>query len=763
MNLVIVESPAKAKTIEKYLGKDFKVKATLGHVIDLPTNKIAVDVDNKYEPEWIVMAGKNKTISELKKLAPKKETDGKVYLAMDPDREGEAIAHHTATALKLKNPIRITFHEITKTAIQEAMKNPAKINEDLVQAQFARRVLDRLVGYKLSQLLWKKIWYGLSAGRVQSVALRLLVEREREIKAFIPKEFWELFVNLSDDSTGDKFKALLKERDGKKFEINNSQDADNVENAIKGEEFIVSSITKKNVKKHAIPPFTTSTLQQAANNVLGFPSKRTMGIAQVLYQAGYITYMRTDSVNLSNDAIYAIRETIKQNYGEKYLPEKANYYKNKARNAQEAHEAIRPSNMAVTSTVIAKEFGSAEAKLYDLIYKRAMASQMAEKISEVMSVKISCDGKDGHKYTFGLGAEKVLFDGFRRAYQNFESAKDIDNSKSKKNSNKQEIELKNESNSEEILQNVSDLHEGDKLKYLSLDKNQKFTEPKPRYTEASLVKALESYGVGRPSTYATIISTIIERGYVTRDRKALVPTDIGFVVIEFLEKNFFNLVNYEYTAAVESKLDDIAEGKIKYVPFMDAEYKPFVKDLENADSVDKNSIVILGNSEEKCPECGSTMVIRLGRFGKFLSCSTFPKCKGMKSLGVAEGGLPEEEVTYDPEKYLPAEPCPKCGGEMELKSSRYGKFWACKSYPKCKGTVPLKLKEICPECGKPLVERKGRWGKTFVGCSGYPACRYIKKSNVEKSSKSRKSIKSVKTTAKSKRTKVIRKSTNTKK
>jgi DNA topoisomerase-1 len=397
-------------------------------------------------------------------------------------------------------------------------------------------------------------------------------------------------------------------------------------------------------------------------------------------------------------------------YGDQYLPAKPNYYKNKARNAQEAHEAIRPSHMNVGFAQISKEVGPAEAKLYELIYKRTIASQMSEKISEVMSVKIDCAGSDNHTYTFGLGAEKVIFDGFRRAYQRM---------------NDEGEEIKTDDGL--ALQVVGDLREGDVLDLKAFNKLQKFTEPKPRYNEASLVKALEYYGVGRPSTYSTIITTIIDRGYVLRDRKTLLPSDIGMVVVEFLEKNFTKLVDYEYTAGVEKKLDDMAEGKVKYVPFMDGEYKPFEQYLKSADSVDKNSIVILGKSEEKCPICTKGMVIRVGRYGKFLSCSDFPTCKGMKALSVAEGGAPIEEVTFDPEKFLPAEPCPKCGGEMELKASRFGKFWACKSYPKCKGAVPLKLKEACPDCGKPLVERKGRWGKTFTGCSGYPDCHYIKK------------------------------------
>lgn len=704
-NLVIVESPAKAKTIEKYLGTGYKVMATVGHIIDLPTNKIAVDVENGYKPEFVVMEGKTKVISGLKKMLPKGKDD-EVFLAMDPDREGEAIAYHTASALKLKNPKRITFHEITKEAIQNAIKSPTIINQDLVQAQIARRVLDRLVGYKVSQLLWKKMWYGLSAGRVQSVALKLIVEREKEILAFVPEEYWELFAKMSNG-----LKAQLRSIDGKKANVSNGADADKIENAISGKDLKVTDIKKKVISKHAYPPFTTSTLQQASNNLLGYSAKKTMSMAQALYQAGYITYMRTDSVNLSSQAIDIIREKVTREYGAEYLPPKPNYYKNKARNAQEAHEAIRPAHFEVSRFEIEKSVGAMEAKLYDLIMRRAIASQMNEKKSEAMNVIYEGVGNDQKNYTFSLGGEKLIFDGYRKVW----GEKLSDDSE---------------------YQEIQDIKVGEVSNCKEIEKVQNFTKPKARYTEASLVKALESYGVGRPSTYATIISTIIERGYVKKLQKNLFPQDIGMVVSDFLSKYFAQLVNYEYTANVELGLDNIAEGKVKYIPFIDKEYKPLVVELESVDkNVKKDDVVILGPSEETCPDCGASMVVRVGKYGKFLSCSTFPKCKGIKSMSGANGGMGDgengqsEAPVFNAEKYLPADKCPKCGKDMVLKTGRYGSFWACSDYPKCKGLASLLLKEKCPECGKPLVERKGRWGKTFTGCSGYPNCRYIRNAN----------------------------------
>ena len=690
-NLLIVESPAKAKTINKYLGKDFKVKATVGHIIDLPKSKLSVDTEKDYEPQFETIYGKGKVITELKKAVPK---GGNVYLAMDPDREGEAIAWHVKNALKLKNPKRVTFHEITKDAVLEAVEKTGKIDQNLVEAQIARRVLDRLVGYKVSELIWKKVWYGLSAGRVQSAALRLIVEKERERDVFDPEEYWNFSVDLKDKE-GSIVRAKISKKDGKKYIPSSKKEVDALIKKLGKSDYKVEEVKKRNVKKHAYPPFTTSTLQQAANNVLGFTSKRTMGIAQALYQAGYITYMRTDSKNLSKKAINEIRGQIKAKYGEEYLPEEPNYYKNKSKGAQEAHEAIRPTDFTVSKDRIKTEFGSAQAKLYGLIWNRAVASQMSEKQSEILTVVLTPEDVKDPKYIFTMGAEKVLFDGFRKVLGHGKANED--------------------------LQEISKIQEGDVLKKKEYITEQKFTLPPARYTEASLVKKLEALGIGRPSTYATIISTIISRGYVEKEAKALYPTDTGRIVTGLLEKSFARLVDYEYTAQVEDKLDDIAEGKREYAPFIDGEYKPLVKEISKAEKeVNKEDVVILGDSDEKCPECKGKMVIRVGRYGKFLSCAKFPECKGMKDL---EGG----EENMDFEKYHKPEECPDCKGKMKLKNGKYGKFWACEKYPECKGTLPLLLNEKCPECGHYLVERRGKWGRTFTGCSNYPNCKYIKK------------------------------------
>ena len=698
-NLLIVESPAKAKTINKYLGTDFKVMATVGHIIDLPKSKLSVDLEKDYEPQFETIYGKGKVITDLKKALPK---GGSVYLAMDPDREGEAIAWHVKNALKLKSPKRITFHEITKDAVLEAVEKTGEIDENLVQAQIARRVLDRLVGYKVSELIWKKVWYGLSAGRVQSAALRLIVEREEERDAFDPEEYWNFFVDLKEKD-GNVVRAKISKKDGKKYIPENKKEVEDLIKKLGKSDYKVEEVKTRTVKKHAYPPFTTSTLQQAANNMLGFTAKRTMGIAQALYQAGYITYMRTDSVNLSEKAINEIRGQVHSKYGDEYLPEKPNYYKNRSKGAQEAHEAIRPSDFAVGRERISKEFGPAQAKLYSLIWNRAVSSQMSEKRAEILTVVLTPKDVKEPKYLFTMSAEKVLFDGFRKVW--------------------------GKGNTQEELQEISRIKEGDVLKMKEYITEQKFTMPPARYTEASLVKKLELLGIGRPSTYATIISTIISRGYVEKEAKALFPTDTGKIVTHLLEKSFARLVDYEYTARVEDDLDEIAEGKKEYVPFIEAEYKPLVKEIKTAEKeVNKEDVVILGDSKEKCPECKGKMVIRVGRYGKFLSCAKFPECKGMKDL---EGG--EEKMDWD--KYYKPEECPDCKAKMKLKSGKYGKFWACEKYPECKGTYPLLLNEKCPECKHHLVERRGKWGRTFTGCSNYPNCTYIKKTPKKKKKK----------------------------
>ena len=685
-NLLIVESPAKAKTINRYLGDDFKVMATVGHVIDLPKSELGVDVEKGYKPLYQVIHGKRKILQELKRALPEQ---GNVYLAMDPDREGEAIAWHVQEYLKLKNAKRVSFHEITKDAILQAIKSPSSVNEDLVEAQKARRVLDRLYGYKLSELLWKKIWYGLSAGRVQSVALRLVVEREEEREAFKPEEFWDFLVEVSKD--GEKLKIKLIKRDGKKYIPKKEQEVREIEEMLDNYAYKVVDIVKKEIKRNPYPPYTTSTLQQSANNVLGFSAKKTMTVAQKLYQAGYITYMRTDSVYLAQKAIKEIRGVIADKYGKQYLPEKERYYKNKAKNAQEAHEAIRPTDFSFDSSKLPSD----EARLYNLIWKRAVSSQMNPEIIEDLNIYFEPDAGLKYKFTFLAKGQKIIFDGFRVVYG---TAKE-----------------------DEAIQYISNIKLGDIFKKERFLIEQKFTQPPARYTEASLVKKLESLGIGRPSTYATIISTILDRKYVERERKFLFPTDIGRVVVHFLKGNFTQLVDYQYTASVEDSLDEIAKGKKKYIPFLDGQYKPLMENIQKAEkNVKKEDVVVLGDSDEKCPVCGAKMVIKLGRYGKFLSCSRFPECKGMKDIN-GEG----EELDFN--KYLKVEKCPKCGSKMVLKNGKFGKFWACENYPECKTTMPLLLNEKCPECGKNLVEKKSKWGKSFKGCSGYPECKYIKK------------------------------------
>jgi len=703
-NLLIVESPSKAKTINKYLGSDYKVLATVGHIIDLPKSKLGVDIDNGYEPLWEQIYGKGKIVKDLKKSIPK---GGNVYLAMDPDREGEAIAWHTANALGLKEPQRVTFHEITQDAVKEAISKPREIDMDLVNAQKARRVLDRLVGYKLSEILWKKIWYGLSAGRVQSVALRLIVEKEEEREAFDSEEYWEVKVVVKDNRNN-LLEAKLQKKDGKKYIPKNKQEVEELEERIGNGKFVVKNISKKKISKHAFPPFTTSTLQQSAYNGLGFTSKRTMALAQQLYQSGYITYMRTDSVYLGAKAIESIRKLVQERFGEEYIPEKPNFYKTKSKNAQEAHEAIRPTDFWIDSKRISSELGDSAAKLYELIWKRAVSSQMSSKEVEVLSVSLTPMDLKSPEYEFLMGGERILFEGFRKV-----------------------LFIKHES---EDLQEINQLEKGDELTKEKFINEQKFTQPPARFTEASLIKKLEELGIGRPSTYATIISTILARGYVVKDGKAIVPLDVGRLVTNFLRGNFTRLVDYAYTAQVEDELDGISLGKKKYFPVIDEEFRMLTEAIAKAEKgVKKDDVVIIGKSEEKCPKCGGEMVVRVGRYGRFLSCAKFPECKGMKDIS---GGI---EIDF--EKYEKQDKCPKCGKGVVLKSGKYGKFWACEEYPDCKGVIPLLLKEKCPECGHNLVERRSKWGKTFIGCSNYPECKYIKNARKSISGKKRKKAK----------------------
>ena len=702
--LLIVESPAKAKTIKKYLGKDYDVIATVGHVIDLPKSKIGVNEESgKFEPQWQTIKGKGAVLKRIKKAA---DDADKVYLATDLDREGEAIAWHVQSYLKKDDLDRIVFNEVTKHALEKAIEAPRKINVDLVDAQFARRVLDRLVGYKVSELLWKKIWYGLSAGRVQSVALRLIVEREESRDAFIPEEYWVVKAGLTETNGKYTLETMLTKIDGKKLDnkkhkIGSETEVRQLEEDVKDGAFILSKFKTRKKHNRAFPPLTTSTMQQSANTIYGYTAKRTMGVAQALYQNGYITYMRTDSVALSDDAIKSIRQTIEDKYGNEYLPQKPNFFKNKSKNAQEAHEAIRPTDMKNSPGLMKDVLTAEELKLYTLIYNRALASQMADQEVEVVSADFDVEGASGSRYVFHAGGEQEIFDGFRKV-------------------------LGTGRKDENIL--PSGMAEGDEARLDELKYEQKFTTPPARFTEASLVKELEKLGIGRPSTYASIISTLFARAYIEKVEKALKPRDIGRVVIKLLKMSFSRLVDYEYTAGVEDSLDKIAQGKKQYADFIGGEYTPLMQEIAEAEKdVKKEDLVTFGESDEKCDKCGKKMVIKLGRYGKFLSCPDFPKCKGIKALE-------EDTESMDFEHhYLKQDKCPDCGGRMVLKNSKYGKFWGCENYPECKHTTGLLLQEKCPECGKPLVEKKGRWGKTFIGCSGYPDCRYIKKTKKSKS------------------------------
>lgn len=714
MQLVIVESPSKAKTIGKYLGKGYVVKASKGHVVDLPKSGLAIDVENDFKPEYVVT--NPKSLGEIKKSL--KDAD-KLILAVDLDREGEAIGWHLARELKLidekgnpkgKKPIeRIVFHEITKDAIQEAINNPREIDINLVNAQQGRRLLDRLVGYKLSPLLWKKISFGLSAGRVQSVALRLVVEKEEERNKFNSEEYWTIESGLNQKKSNKKvnikyiesktediteevkikdinelIKFNLAKINGKNPALTKKLASEKVVEYVKDKKWIVTKVEKTESKRNPKAPFITSTLQQAGVNSLGFGAKRTMSAAQRLYEAGLITYMRTDSTIMSNLAIGQARAFITKEYGNEYLPEKPNTYKSSNKSAQEAHECIRPTDFSKLSSQLGLD-GDQE-RVYNLIRARALSSQMtpARLLNTTISIEID-------KYLFTANGKIVQFPGYLKA------------SKEK---------------SEDTL--LPDIKEGEELHLEILNALQHFTEPPARYSEATLIKKMEELGIGRPSTYASIISTILARKYTEAEGRYLKPTDMGTLVNKLLVSYFSNVVDYGFTAEMEDNLDKIAEGKMDWVKMLKDFYFPFEKEIALQDkNIDRSEFKQLGTSDEKCPKCGSAMIIKLSRYGKFLSCTKFPECDGM--LGMDK----DEALELDEEKYEKA-PITEDGREFVLKNSKYGKFWAHPDYPKVKEAKSLILKEKCPLSGHGLVERKGKWGKTFIGCSDYPKCKYIK-------------------------------------
>ena len=699
MNLVIVESPTKAKTISRFLGKDFVIKSSFGHLRDLPQKEMGIDIEHNFTPHYVVPRKNQKTVTDLKKSAAKAKI---IYFASDEDREGEAIAWHLAQILKpAPDKIRrIAFHEITKSAILESLEHPRDIDLNMVDAQQARRVLDRLVGYELSPFLWRKVAKGLSAGRVQSVAVRLIVEREREIQKFVPEEYWNIEGDFQKESGKENFSAKLNKINDKvldKFAIKTKAESDKILKDLDGRTYKVVNIEKKETKRTAPPPFITSTLQQDANRRLGFSAKQTMLIAQQLYEGvgignegsiGLITYMRTDSVNLAEKFLSEARDFLKKSFGEKYLAPGVRRFTTKSKLAQEAHEAIRPTDPSRDPESVRPYLDDHQYKLYNLIWRRAVASQMAEAALLGTAVDIEAEKSDAKiSYTFRANGLTIKFDGFLKVY----------------------------GTSQETILPVFKLEE--LLELLKLNPAQHFTEPPARFSDASLVKTLEEYGIGRPSTYAPTISTIIDRGYVSRiEARRLAPTEIAFMVNDLLVAHFPQIVDYKFTANMENDLDEIAEGKKKWVPVIKEFYMPF---KENLDQKYKDVSKAEEPTEEVCEKCGSPMVIKTGRFGKFLACSGFPNCRNIKSLGKEGGGELEPETTN--------EICDKCGAPMIIKSGRFGKFLSCSKYPECKNMKPIVKSTgvACPECGKgEIVERRSKKGKTFYSCNRYPDCKF---------------------------------------
>ncbi|MFH1031321.1 MAG: type I DNA topoisomerase [Chloroflexota bacterium] len=682
-NLVIVESPAKARTLATILGDSYNLKASMGHIRDLPTYTLGVDIEKGFIPKYTVPKEKKKLVDELKDAVKKAST---VYLATDPDREGEAISWHIAqvTQTDRKPYKRVVFHEITEEAIKQAFKSPRDIDMQLVDAQQARRVLDRLVGYKISPLLWKKVRRGLSAGRVQSVTVRLVVDRERQIQNFVPVEYWSIEAELTkeDKKKEAAFRATLMSRgDGTKLEIHNQKEADIVKEELGGASYHVIKVISKKVPRQPAPPFITSTLQQEAWRKLHFSASQTMAIAQQLYEGlpiggegsvGLITYMRTDSTQVARSALAETREYISSKYGEKFLPPRARTFRAAVKGAQEAHEAIRPTKIHREPDAIKQYLNANQFKLYDLVWKRMVASQMAEAVFDTTTVDIEAKSSIKDKYLFRASSSILHFPGFITVY----------------------TESKDQAE-EEKTSPLPSLEKGDVLSLLGLFPEQHFTQPPPRFTEATLIKMLEQNGIGRPSTYAPILSTIQDREYVTKEGGSFKPTELGFVVNDLLSEHFPDIVNVEFTARMEDELDEIASAKREWVGVIREFYTPFEKTLDKASQMDRVKLAE-EVTEEKCPKCGKPMVVKLGRFGKFLACSGYPDCKTTKSFLIKLGVK-----------------CPECGNELLQRVNKKKKiFYGCSSYPKCTFAINFKpLSQPCPKCGGLLTLYKERWAK----------------------------------------------------
>jgi DNA topoisomerase I len=688
--LVIVESPAKAKTIKKYLGSSYLVEASMGHVRDLPKSQLGVDVTNDYNPKYITIRGKGDLLEKRRKTAKKCE---KVYLATDPDREGEAISWHLAKVLNINESekCRIEFNEITKNAVKNAIKSPRMININLVDAQQARRVLDRLVGYEISPILWKKVKWGLSAGRVQSVALKMICDRDSEIKEFIPKEYWTIECVMHKNKEKKSFKLKLVNADGKKIEINNEAECTEIKMHLEKGEFVVHKVKKSTKIKNPLPPFTTSTLQQDAYKKLNFATKRTMSIAQQLYEGvdvpgygtvGLISYMRTDSVRISEEAQKSAMAFISETFGQNYYPESPRVFKGK-KNSQDAHEAIRPTYVEITPEKLKGSLKEEQYKLYTLIWNRFIASQMAASILETTSADIA-----NGRYTLRVSGSVVKFDGFMKVY-----------------------EYSNEEEDEDTL--MPELNEGEKLIKKSIDGVQHFTQPPPRFSEATLVKTLEEFGIGRPSTYAPIISTLLDRKYIERDKKTLLPTELGYIVNNIVSEYFDQIVDIEFTAEMEDKLDSIEEGKTKWSLIVDEFFSPLKSSIEIAEKEISKITIEDKVSDVLCDKCGKNMVIKQGRFGDFLACPGYPECKNTKPI--------VEEL---------ATPCPNCSGKLLVKKSKKGKkFYGCSNYPECTFVSWFEpAEEKCEKCNSFMVKRYNKTKGNYLNCSN-DACKNKKYTN----------------------------------
>ncbi|MGA2904982.1 MAG: type I DNA topoisomerase [Candidatus Korobacteraceae bacterium] len=735
--LVIVESPAKARTIQKYLGSGYDVEASLGHIKDLPKKSLGVDLDNDFETEYVVIPGKEKVVAKLKKLA---KSANAIYLAPDPDREGEAIAAHLAEELggdrvegkKTRKsaviPIRrVTFNEITKRAVQEAFLHPRDIDTNLVDAQQTRRVLDRLVGYQISPLLWDKVRRGLSAGRVQTVALRLIVEREREIKIFVKEEYWTIDAHLHAQKPP-HFDARFVGIGDEKTPVANAEEADKIKAALENADWAVRSVDTRERRRSPAAPFTTSKFQQDASRKLRFSVKRAMMIAQRLYEGidlgeegtvGLITYMRTDSPQVSNDALAEVRDLIGRDFGQQFLPESPNTYKSK-KSAQEAHEAIRPTSVARHPDAVKQYLQEDEYKVYKLIWQRFVASQMNPAIFDQTTVDIDAIPKTGEtRYRFRVTGSVLKFEGFLKVYEESKDIKDEED--------------------EALKHKLPVLTEGQKLTLRHLKTEQHFTEPPPRYNEASLVKELEERGIGRPSTYAAIISTIQERQYVQKSGGKFIPTEIGMVVTDLLVANFKDIFDPQYTARLEEELDEIEEGKERWTDALKEFYDKFEKELHYAEKHMENVKRMEKPTGEKCERCGSPLVIKWGKHGSFYACSAYDKNDPESCTFTKENPIDLPDLdSADLQETTQEEYCENCGRPMVLKRGRFGQFMACTGYPDCKTTrrldqgkkIPdIPLDEKCPQCGRNLLLRHGRYGE-FISCSGYPECKWVKQNYI---------------------------------